>query len=137
VKSRFLYVLWISVTLILGAASACAQSTGAASTSPAEGSPMGMEEMRTRLALTPEQEAQIAPLVEERNAKLKALRESGDSSGSRREKLGSLKQARGIQQDFVKQVEPLLSKEQRKEWKVLREEMKETAKERLREKRGG
>ena len=98
---------------------------------------MMMEEMRTRLALTPDQEARIAPLVEARNAKLKALRESSDPNGSRREKLGMLKQARGIQQDFVKQVEPLLSKDQKKEWATMREEMKETAKERLREKRGG
>jgi hypothetical protein len=135
VKLRFLYVLWISTMLAFGATSACAQGTEAVA--PAEGSQMAIEEMRSRLALTPEQEAQISPLVAERNAKLNALRESSDPNGSRREKLGSLKQARGIQQDFVKQVEPLLSKEQKKEWAAMRDEMKETAKARLREKRGG
>jgi hypothetical protein len=121
--------------LASGATVACAQ--GAETVAPAEGSQMAIEEMRSRLALTPEQEAKISPLVEERNAKLKALRESSDPNGSRREKLGMLKQARGIQQDFVKQVEPLLSKEQKKEWAAMRDEMKETAKARLREKRGG
>lgn len=124
-KSRFLYALWISTLLAIGTASVYAQGADAT-----------LEEMRSRLALTPEQEAQISPLVVDRNAKLKALRESSDPNGSRREKLGTLKQARGIQQDFVKQVEPLLSKEQKKEWAAMREEMKGTAKERWREKRG-
>jgi hypothetical protein len=134
VKSGFLYALWISTMLVIGTTSVYAQ--GADATSTADGSRMTLEEMRSRLGLTPEQEAQISPLVADRNAKLKALRESADPNGSRREKLGMLKQARGIQQDFVKQVEPLLSKAQKKEWAALRDEMKETAKERLREKRG-
>ena len=121
--------------LALGATSTSAQVAEAAA--PVEGSQMAIEEMRSRLALTPEQEARISPLIEERNAKLKALRESSDPNGSRREKLGLLKQVRGVQQDFVKQVEPLLSKEQKKEWATMRDEMKETAKARLREKRGG
>ena len=133
-KSRFLCVLWISTMLAFGATSARAQGTEAAA--PADGSSMAIEQMRSRLALTPEQEARISPLVEQRNAKLNALRESSDPNGSRREKLGLLKQARGIQQDFVKQVEPLLSKEQKKEWAAMRDEMKETAKARVREKRG-
>src|SRR6185369_4808706 len=121
--------------LALGATSASAQVAEAAA--PVEGSQMAIEEMRSRLALTPEQEARISPLIEERNAKLKALRESSDPNGSRREKLGLLKQVRGVQQDFVKQVEPLLSNAQKKEWATMRDEMKETAKARLREKRGG
>lgn len=134
-KSRFLYALWISMMLAIGATSVGAQTADA--TSAAEGSQMTMQEMRSRLALTPEQQAQISPLVEERNAKMKALRESSDPNGSRREKLAMLKQARAIQQDFVKQVEPLLSKEQKNEWAAMRAEMKEAAKARLREKRGG
>lgn len=134
-KSRFLYALCVSTMLSIGAASADAQGTD--TRSAAEGSQMAIEEMRSRLALTPAQEEQISPLIDERNTKLKALRESADPNGSRREKLGVLKRARGIQQDFVKQVEPLLSKEQKKEWAAMRDEMKETAKGRLREKRGG
>ena len=86
---------------------------------------------------TPEQEAQISPLIEARNSKLKAVRESADPKGSRREKLGVLRQVRSIQQDFVKQVEPLLSKEQKKEWERLRDEMKDTAKARLRDRQAG
>ena len=96
-----------------------------------------LDTMRDRLALTPEQEAKIAPLLEERSAKLKALRSSSDPGASRREKLGLLRQARSIQQDFAKQVEPLLSKQQKIQWDALRKEMQEAVKERVRENRGG
>jgi hypothetical protein len=89
-----------------------------------------MEELRARLALTPDQEAKIAPLVQQRNEKLKALRASADPDASRRERFGMMKEARTIQQDFVEQVEPMLSKEQKKEWETIREEMKEAAKQR-------
>jgi hypothetical protein len=86
-----------------------------------------MDELRSRLALTPEQEAQLAPLVQARNDKLKALRASSSSDPSRRERRGMLRQARSIQQDFIKQVAPLITKEQAREWDAIRKEMREAA----------
>ena len=91
-----------------------------------------VEELRARLALTPEQEARIAPLVEARNRKLQALSASNSSTASRRERIGMLKQARAIQEDFVEQVDPLLTPSQKKEWEAFRKEMKDAAKERRR-----
>lgn len=120
--SRKLAALLFTLMLSLFAAASFAQSAD---------SPVTLDSLRERLALTPEQETKIAPLVQERTEKLKALRDSSDPNGSRRDKLKMLRQARGIQQDFVKQVEPLLSQDQKKQWDVLRKEMQENAKERL------
>jgi protein CpxP len=91
-----------------------------------------LEELRERLALTPEQEEKIKPLIQERNEKLKALYASTNPNASRREKLGKLREARGIQQAFLTKVEPILTKEQKKEWEAIRKEMKEAAMERRR-----
>lgn len=93
--------------------------------SKADVAQLGMEQLRSRLSLTPDQEAKIKPLVEARNQKLKTLRGSMEASASRREKRGALKEVRSIQSEFVEKVEPLLSKEQQKEWAALREEMRD------------
>jgi len=93
--------------------------------SRADVSQLGMEKLRDRLSLTPDQEARIKPLVEARNRKMKTVLGSMDANASRRDKRGALKEARAIQSEFVAQVEPILSKEQRKEWEALREEMRD------------
>lgn len=92
-----------------------------------------IEELKERLKLTPEQEQRLAPLVQDRNAKLKALRERSGDAPSRRERRAMLKEARGIQENFIEQVEPVLTKEQFKEWEAIRTELRETARERMRE----
>lgn len=130
-KSRKLAGLLFSIVLALFGPLAIAHAADS------DTGQVALDEMRDRLALTPDQEARIAPLIQERNDRLKALRDSADPGASRREKLSQLRQARSIQQDFVKQVEPLLSKEQKKQWDALRKEMQENTKERLRERRGG
>ena len=91
-----------------------------------------LEELRERLALTPEQEEKIKPLIQERNEKLRALYASSNPNASRREKLGKLREARAIQQAFITRVDPILTKEQKKEWEAIRQEMKEAAMERRR-----
>jgi hypothetical protein len=100
--------------------------------SSSEVAQLGMEQLRERLALTPDQEAKIAPLVQARNQKLQALRGSMDADASRRQKRGAFKEAREIQSDFVEKVEPLLTAEQKKEWEALRKEMRDEMKQRVR-----
>jgi predicted HAD superfamily phosphohydrolase len=134
VKTRHISALFIFATLTLSTAPSFAQATDA-TPEQREALQLRIDELRTRLALTSEQEARIAPLIQARNEKLKALRDSTDPNASRREKLSTLKEARAIQQELVAQVEPLLSKEQKKEWEVIRKEMREVARERMREKR--
>lgn len=74
----------------------------------------------------------IAPLVQERNEKFKALRARSDPNASRSEKRVLLQEARGIQDDYVARVEPLLTQEQKKEWEAIRKETRKEIAERWR-----
>lgn len=93
---------------------------------------ISIEELRTRLNLTPQQQEQIAPLVEERKAKMEPIRAKVDSAASRREKLAVLQEAKAVQDDFNSKVQPILSQEQQAEWQKIREELRERMKERRR-----
>lgn len=93
---------------------------------------MAMDELASRLDLTAEQQARIAPALEERNRKLKALAANRNPDAARREKLKSAREARAIQQEFVGKVEPVLTKEQKAQWARMREE----ARDRMRDRAG-
>jgi hypothetical protein len=134
VKSRYVFGLLIATALVSGAPVVSLAQDAAPPTH--EGMQLKLDDLRARLGLTPDQEAKIAPLFQARNEKLKALRASGDPNASRREKFGMMKEARGIQEEFVNQVEPLLTADQKKEWASIRKEMQDAAKERLRERQG-
>ncbi|MBX5461416.1 MAG: hypothetical protein IRZ28_10045 [Steroidobacteraceae bacterium] len=129
-RRRVLLMLLVATGCIAGGAhlARAAEASG----TQREAMQMKLEELRERLALTPEQEAKIAPLVQARNEKLKALRSTSSPSASRREKRQQLQKVRAIQQEFVSQVEPLLTSEQKKEWEKIRSEMRESARERYR-----
>lgn len=114
----FFAALILAVLCIVGA-------PHAATAAEPDAAQLGMEQLRERLALTPDQEARIAPLVQARNQKLQALRGSMDADASRRQKRGALKEAREIQSEFVEKVEPLLTDTQKKEWEALRKEMRD------------
>jgi hypothetical protein len=88
-----------------------------------------LDEMTTRLNLTEAQQAQIAPPLERRNKQLKSLRGDLSENASRRQKLKALRQARSIQQEFVGKVSPVLTKDQKAEWEMMREEMRDKASE--------
>jgi hypothetical protein len=128
---RFLFAALILTTLGFAGGSHSAVAADDAG-SKGEVAQLAMEKLRDRLALTPDQEARIAPLVQARNQKLQALRGSMDADASRRQKRGALKEARAIQSDFVEKVEPLLTTEQKKEWEVLRKEMRDEMMQRVR-----
>jgi hypothetical protein len=98
-----------------------------------EAAELRIEEIKERLALTPEQEKQLAPIIEARNSKLRDLRASHDGDTSRRARFAMLKEARQIQDDFNAQIEPILTKEQREEWAEIRKEARAAAQERRRE----
>jgi len=99
------------------------------------GAQMGIDELKTRLALTPEQQAQIAPLADERRSRLEGIRGKMSSAASRQEKRAVLQEAKSIQDDFAAKVEPLLSSEQKTEWKKMREEARSKMLERWRSNR--
>jgi Spy/CpxP family protein refolding chaperone len=91
-----------------------------------------IQDMRERLALTPEQEQQLAPLLQARNAKLQELFAKRDPDASRREKRALLSEAKTIQDDFDKQIAPILTQEQMKQWQEFRKEARAAAIERYR-----
>lgn len=100
-----------------------------------EAAELKIEELKSRLKLTAEQQAQLAPLVKARNAKLKELRAQRAGDGSRRGRRAMLKDARSIQEEFNQQLRPILTQEQMKEWQAIRAEVRATAKERWHERR--
>ena len=91
-----------------------------------------IQDLRERLALTPEQEQQLAPLLQARNAKLQELFAKRDPDASRRDKRALLSEAKTIQDDFDKQITPILSEEQMRKWRAIRKEARSAAIERYR-----
>ena len=104
----------------------------AAAEVPARAAQVNIDELRARLALTPEQQAQIAPLAEDRRTKMEGIRTRLASASSRQDKRSVLKDAKAIQDDFAGKVEPLLTPAQQAEWKKMREEMRAQMKQRVR-----
>lgn len=88
---------------------------------------------KTRLALTPEQESQLAPLIDARNARLRELRSSAGGDTSRRARIATLKEARKIQEDINARIAPILMKGQQAEWEDICKEVRAAAKERMRD----
>lgn len=91
---------------------------------------MGMEQLTARLHLTTDQQAKIQPLLEARRARLEAAHSKMGSNSSRRDKRAAMKEARAAQEDFVRNVAPLLTAEQQEEWEKMRSEAREQMKER-------
>jgi hypothetical protein len=91
-----------------------------------------IQELRDRLALTPEQEEKLTPLVQARNDKLRELFSRYDADSSRREKRAMFSEARAIQEDFSEKLKPILTTQQMNEWEAFRKEARAEARERYR-----
>ncbi len=89
-------------------------------------------EAKARLKLTPEQEAELKPLIEERTAKLKAIRDKHAGDDSRRAKRAMYNEARPVMDDYQEKVRAILTDEQEAEWEKMRAEARERLKERYR-----
>ena len=94
------YPVIVALAVLLGGPSSAAEAEPSKEQRQ-QAAELKIEELKERLKLTPEQEQRLAPLVQDRNAKLKALRERSGEAPSRRERRAMLKEARGIQEDFV------------------------------------
>lgn len=92
-----------------------------------------VEEAKARLKLTPEQETQLKPLIEERTAKLKALHAKHAGDQSRRARREMYREAKPVMEDYQAKVRAILSDEQEAEWEKMRAEARERLKERYRE----
>jgi hypothetical protein len=122
-KRALLYLL-AATSITLATHSVAAQS--------AEPQQLNVEQLRSRLNLTPEQQQKIEPLAAQRRARLEDIHARMSGVTSRRDKLQLMKEAKQVQDEFVAEAEPLLTDEQRIEWKKMREETREQMKERWR-----
>lgn len=120
----------VLVTALIASVLGLSMSIGLAdSAAPGE---MSIEQLKARLNLSAEQQDKIAPFLETRKAKLQQAHGKISSASSRRDKRAALKEAKQAQDEFVKNVEPVLTAEQQAEWQKMRAEAREQMKERMR-----
>jgi hypothetical protein len=94
---------------------------------------MSMEELKSRLNLTPEQQSKIQPHADTRNEKFKQAHDKMTAAASKHDKRAAMHEAKLAQDDFVRNVEPILTPDQQAEWKKMRTEARDKMKERWRE----
>jgi hypothetical protein len=87
--------------------------------------------LSSRLELTPEQESKLSPLFDKRIAQLRAAKEQLEQATSRQGKRDILRQAKNTGDEFSRQVESVLTPSQQSEWRDMRKEFREKAKERI------
>jgi hypothetical protein len=92
-----------------------------------------IDEARARLKLTPEQEAALKPLIQERTAKLKAIRDSHAGDTSRRARREMYREAKPVMEEYQEKVRAILDEEQEAEWEKMRDEARQRLKQRYRE----
>ena len=89
-----------------------------------------MDVVRNRLNLTPEQEAKLVPIFENRIGELQQLRDQVAQATSQKQKRSLMQAAKKGQNSFNKQVESILDASQKSEWRELRAQTREKVKER-------
>ena len=94
-----------------------------------------LQEAKARLQLTPEQEAQLKPLMQERNQALKAIRDKYAGDDSRRTRRAMFREAEPIIENYQARVRTILNDAQYAEWEKMRAEARERLKEQY--KKGG
>jgi hypothetical protein len=93
-----------------------------------------IEQAKTRLNLTPDQQAKLRPVMEERARKMKAIRDKHAGDTSRSAKRAMFKEARPVQQEYEAQVKAILTEPQFKEWEEMRSEARAAMREQYRNK---
>jgi len=86
--------------------------------------------VRNRLSLTPEQEAKLVPIFEQRIGELQSLREQLAKATSDQQKRNVMRGEKKGQEAFNTQVESVLDASQKTEWRELRAQTREKVKER-------
>ena len=81
-----------------------------------------IQRLDERLHLSEDQREQIRPIIEQEAKNVKEIRSKYEGETSRRSRLKMFGELRGVQQDAIKRIDPLLSKEQRVEWEKIRME---------------
>jgi hypothetical protein len=111
---------------ILGAFSASAQSV--------LGMMPSLDSISSRLELTPEQEAQLQPVFANRQLELQQSQLELQQASTSQQKRDVLRHSKEAGEAFSSQVESVLTPSQKNEWREIRAELREKAKERIEEK---
>ncbi|HKE94231.1 MAG TPA: hypothetical protein VKB34_08010 [Povalibacter sp.] len=125
-RSLPLAVLLAAGTFGLASHAACADAPAAQ---------MSIDELSSRLHLTPEQQSKIAPLAAQRKTKLEEIHGKMSSATSRQDKHALMQQAKQAQDEFTKGVNPILTQDQQAEWKKMRDEARSHMKEQWHERK--
>jgi hypothetical protein len=83
--------------------------------------PLRIDQIRQRLNLTEDQQQKIRPILEEEETKLQGIR-AAHSQAQQQDRAQILSELRGVQQDSNQRIVPLLNKDQRAEWRLIRQQ---------------
>jgi hypothetical protein len=123
-KTKLALMLWLAIAGTTAIANA---------QEPRDRVQQRLEEIKDRLALTPEQIEQVRPVLTEEAQKLRALRDRYEGGNqSRRSRRGMVRELRDIRSDAEKKLTRILSKSQMDELKKLREQWREELRDRAR-----
>ena len=123
-SGRLLWALAATLFVSWVAPATLAADTPAGATSD-ERLQLLMQDTIARLKLTPEQQSRLKPLFEDRNQKLRALRDKYDAKSGRRNGRAMFREARQVQEDYEKKVLPILDATQAAEWQKMRQEARD------------
>jgi hypothetical protein len=126
-RSRLLSAAGLLLCAILGLPAGSAQ--------PVLDTVPTLDTLRSRLELTPEQEAQLRPIFENRKAELQQTQLEFQTAATTQQKRAVLRNAKKAGDAFNSQVEALLTPSQKNEWREIRSQVREKARERIEEKR--
>ena len=90
-----------------------------------------LSSLSSRLELTPEQESKLAPLFDKRISQLREAKSRLEQATSRQQKRDVLREAESGGDEFSRQVESVLTPSQQHEWRDIRKEFREQAKQRI------
>ena len=95
-----------------------------------------LDQLKTRLKLTPEQTEELKPIVKQEVEEMRAVRERLGSDTSGRGRATMLREMKGVQEKYTPQINAILTPEQQQEWKKIKDERKQQLKEQYAKKKG-
>lgn len=116
-------VLSLAVLILLATSGARAQQTP--SPERMEQALERLDEIKVRLALTPEQTEQVKPVLQKQMEQFKALQAKNAGDDSRRSRLKMMREAKKIRGETDEKLKTILSKQQMNELNKIREEQRE------------
>ena len=122
----------VLVFLIAGGSTLQAQQTG--SQDLVEKRREQIEQLKSRLNLTPEQTDNLDPIVRQELDEMRAVRDRLGSDTSRHGRMTMLNELKEVQRKYQPQVNAILTPEQIDEWKKIKRERKQQLKDEYRKK---